>query len=63
MVQTMVPNQNVPLVLSQEAIVGLQLGYVLPRDLGSYHILVQLFQVCGELGWDIGQSYEILSYL
>ena len=54
MVQTMVPNQNVPLVLSQEAIVGLQLGYVLPRDLGSYHILVHFLQFGGYLVWAIG---------
>ena len=56
MVQPVMPKQNLPIVPYQEVLGRPQLGHVLSRDLGSYHILVQLLQVGGELVWDLGKK-------
>ena len=49
MVQPVMPNQDLPIVLSQYVLSGPQLGHVLPCDNGSYHLFVHLLQVGGEL--------------
>ena len=56
MVQPVVPNQKLHILLSQEILGGPQLVHVLPCELGSYHILVNLLQVGEELVLDIGWS-------
>ena len=54
MVQTVVPNQDIPLTPSPKLLGVPQLGHVLPHELGSYHIFVRLLQVGGDLGWYLG---------
>ena len=51
MVQPMMPNQDLLLVPSKEVLSRPQLDNVLSREIGSYHILVHLLLVDGELGW------------
>ena len=52
----MMPKQEIHLVLSQEVLVIPQLGHFIPSEIGSYYILVNSLQVCGELGCSLGQS-------
>ena len=61
MVQPVVPSQNFPLVPSQEVLNRPQLGHFLTCGLGYYHVHVRLLQVIGNLGWDLSQSWEVLS--
>ena len=56
MVQPVVPNHNLPLVLSQEVLGVPQIGNILPSELVSYHIIFQFIQAGGELEWDLSQS-------
>ena len=56
MIQTVVPNQDIPLITSYKVLGRPQLGYVLPSDIESYRIFVQLLQVFGDELWDIGWS-------
>ena len=56
MVQYVVPNQNLPIVLYQEILGVPQLGNILPIETVSYHILLNLLQVGGELEWYLGKS-------
>ena len=57
MIQSVVTNQKITIILSQEVIGGQHLIHVLPHELGSYHIISHFLQVGGELGWALVQSY------
>ena len=59
----MVPNQNIPIVSSQEVLGGSQFGHVLPFDITSYYKLFHLLQVGGYLVWDIGHTKEFFPCL
>ena len=57
------PNQELPIVLSQKIIGWPELDQVLPNEIVSYHIFVHLLQVYGDLRWDLGWSYVVFSWL
>ena len=56
MVWNVVPNQELPLVPSQEVLSLPHLVHVLPHELVSYRIFVRPLQVGGYLVWDLGRS-------
>ena len=55
MVHPNMKKQDLPLVPSQNVIGWTQIGQVLPRELGSDHIIFHLLQVGGELRWFLCQ--------